>query len=131
MSAEFEQLLMMLGRFFGKRGSRTLICLVLIVFGIKHSEIREKFGTSYDSLRKYRLALNNGDIESLFITKNADSRAKSELEQHNVEIMNDFEKKPPATLREAQERIHKITGLWRGRTRIRAYLKKRGSKVAQ
>jgi transposase len=131
MKPEFEILLKMLGKFFKPRGCRIFICLVLLAFGIRNSEIKEKLGTSYDSLRKYKAALESGEIEKLFVTQNADSRAKSELEQYDTQIMEEFDKNPPATIREAQERIHKMTGIWRGHTRIRAYLKKRGLKPAQ
>ena len=131
MTKAFELLLVMLGKHFGKRGSKIVICLILMAFGIKNCEIREKFGTSYDSLRKYRTALESGNVDPLFVTNNADSRMKSELLKYDKQIMDDFDKNPPSTVREAQTRIEALTGVKRNLTRIRAYLKKRGLKVEQ
>ena len=87
MTKAFELLLDMLGKYFGKRGSKIVVCLILMAFGVRNSEIREKFGTSYDSLRKYRSALECGNIDPLFVTNNADSRMKSELLNYNERIM--------------------------------------------
>ena len=131
MTKAFELLLTMLGKHLGKRGARIMVCLILMAFGITNSEIREKFGASFDSLRKYRSALENENIEPLFVTNNVDSRMKSELLNFDEQIMNDFDKNPPKTAREAQERIAALTGVKRNLTRIRAYLLKRGLKIVQ
>jgi transposase len=127
MMKGLELLLGVLGSRFGKRGSKIIICLILMAFGIKNSEIKEKTGVSYDSLRKYRNALDQEKIEPLFI--NNGYRAKSELEQYDAIIVSDFDKNPPKTLREAQERIQELTGLTRSLHRIRVYLLKRGLKA--
>jgi hypothetical protein len=129
MQTGFELVLSVLGKHFGKRGSKIILCLVMMIFGIKSSEIRSKTGISYDALRKYRNALEEGNIEPLFI--NNGYREKSELEKFDAIIVADFDKNPPKTLREAQERIHKLTGLTRSLHRIRVYLLKRGLKAGQ
>lgn len=129
MEKSIELILKLLEKPFGKRGSKIVVCLILLAFGIKHSEIKLKFGTSYDSLRKYRNALSDGDIAPLFVKSGA--REKSELENYNDEIMAEFDKHPPKTLRDAQERIKKLTGLTRSLHRIRVYLQKRGLKAGQ
>ena len=49
----FELIFEVLKQYFGIRGSKIIICLVLIAFGIKNSEIKSKTGVSYDALRKY------------------------------------------------------------------------------
>ena len=77
-----EILLKILAQKFGARGSKIVICLVLMVFGIKNSEIHEKVGISDRALRRYRTALEERKITSLFI--NNGHRGKSELEKHNV-----------------------------------------------
>jgi len=127
MKMGLELILSILGKHFGKRGSKIIVCLILMAFGIKNSEIRVKTGVSYDSLRKYRNALENEIIEPLFI--NNGYREKSELEKFDAIIMADFDKDPPKTLREAQERIQGLTGLTRSLHRIRVYLLKRGLKA--
>jgi hypothetical protein len=73
--------------------------------------------------------LDNDDIDPLFI--NNGYREKSELEKFDSIIFDDFDKRPPKTLREARERIQKLTGITRSIHRIRVYLLKRGSKIAQ
>lgn len=127
MEAGMALILRILEKPFGKRGSKVIVCLVLMVFGIKHSEIKQKLGTSYNALRRYRTALDAEDIEQLFIKKG--SREQSELEKYNKEIAEEFEKNPPKTLRDAQERIKRLTGLTRSLHRIRIYLLKRGLKA--
>jgi len=129
MKSGLELMLSILGERFGKRGSKVIICLILMIFGIKNSEIKTKTGVSYDALRKYRKALDAGEIASLFVNKGY--REKSELEKYDAVIFDDFDKHPPKTLREAQERIKELTGLTRSLHRIRIYLLKRGSKIGQ
>jgi len=127
MIKHFELVLSVLVKHFGKRGSKIIICLILMVFGIKNSEIKDKAGVSYDALRKYRNALEAGNIEPLFI--NNGYREKSALEEFDAIIAADFDKRPPKTLREAQERIQGLTGFTRSLHRIRVYLLKRGLKI--
>ena len=57
------------------------------------------------------------------------NRKHSELEKFNDELMAEFDDKPPKSLRDAQERIKRITGLTRSLHRIRVYLLKRGLKA--
>jgi len=126
MKKYFEMVLCVLAKRFGKRGSKIIVCLILMAFGIKNSEIKNKTGVSYDALRKYRNALESGNIEPLFV--NSGYREKSELEKFDTVILADFNKRPPKTLREAKERIKNLTGLTRSLHRIRVYLLKRGLK---
>lgn len=126
MKKYFEMVLCVLVKRFGKRGAKIIICLILMAFGINNSEIKDKTGVSYDALRKYKNALEAGNIEPLFV--NRGYREKSELEKFDAVILEDFDKRPPKTLREAQERIKSLTGLTRSLHRIRVYLQKRGLK---
>ena len=129
MPIGFEKILTILGKYFGKRGSKIIICLILMVFGVKNSEIKSKVGISYDSLRKYRVALESGEVDTLFV--NNGYREKSELEKYDALIKADFDKNPPKTLREARDRIKELTGISRSLNRIRIYLLKRGLKAGQ
>ena len=110
------------------RGAKIIIVLVLMAVGLNNADIREKLGTSWDSLRKYRAAFNEENINGLFETGNT-NRKKSQLEEYNKQIGEDFDRNPPKTLREARERIKTITGLSRSINRIRKYLLKRGLKI--
>jgi len=124
-----EIILKILEQKFGVRGTKIVISLVLMVFGITNSEIHEKAGISDKALRRYRKALQEGKVTSLFINKGY--RGKSELEKYNTKIVEEFDKRPPKTLREAQERIKDMTGLTRSLHRIGVYLKKKGLKAEQ
>lgn len=80
---------------------------------------------SYDSLRKYREAFDAKNVEPLFLNA-AGSGKESELERYKDKILDDFKVNPPQTLRDAQERILKLTGIKRSINRIRIFLLKRG-----
>jgi HAMP domain-containing protein len=130
MNEKMDMLLAFLSRRFHKRGAKIIVILVLMAVGMKNAEIQKSLGTTWNSLRKYRTALDNGDIESLFEMDNS-KRQKSEMEKFNAEIDASFSANPPKTLREARERIKEITGLERSINRVRKYLLKRGSKIEQ
>jgi hypothetical protein len=122
--------LRLLTEVFGKRRyAQTIICLTLMAFGITNSAIKEKLGMSYDTLRKYRVALDKGNVDGLLEFKG--ERTKSELDSFETVITKEFNAHPPKTLRDAQERILKLTGLNRSLHRIDVWLKKRAIKVGQ
>lgn len=119
-----------LTKVFGKeRYAKVMICLVLLAFGVSKSDINKKMKISYPALRKYKRAIDEGKTEGLFEFKG--SRSKSMLDDYEELILSDFDKKPPKTLREAQLRIEKLTGIKRSVNRIRVWLKKRGFAVCQ
>lgn len=120
-----ETIVKFLEQHFGKRGARTIIALVLMVFGMTHSEIQKRHGTALSTLRCYRNALNDGNIEALFVVGERE-REHSELDNFETEILTEFNDKPPKTLREAQSRIETHTGLKRSTHRLSVWLKKRG-----
>ncbi len=125
MAEKYPIVVKLLERFFGKRGARTVFCLVLMVFGISHTEIQQKFGTSLSTLRRYRNCLNTGNIDSLFEVAER-KRERSELDAYETMILTAFRENPPKTLRDAQTRIEVLTGIKRSLTRLRAWLVKRG-----
>ena len=113
-----------LEKYFSKTRIRILISLILMAVGFSNSQIKGKLGIDYKSLKKYRTALENEEIEKLF--SNGGARRKSELEQYNEIIKKDFEENPPATLRAANEQIKKLTGKSLSLNRLGIFLKKRG-----
>lgn len=125
----FEYVSEILSSYFGKRGAKIVICLVLMAYGLKNKEIRDDLGLSYDSLRKYREMLDSQSVETLFVR--GGKRMQSELEPYTDKIMSDFESNPPKTLRDAQERIQKLTGIERSLHRIRVFLLKRGFAIGR
>ena len=117
-----------LSRHFTMRGAKIIVVLVLMAIGMKNADIKNILGTSWDSLAKYRQALDANDLDPLFDMP-TDKRQKSEMEKFNKQIDASFNANPPKTLREARERIKEITGLDRSITRVRKYLLKRGLKI--
>jgi transposase len=125
MEGKYPLVIALLERLFGKRGARTIYCLVLMAFGIPHSEIQRKCGVALSTLRRYRNSLENGDIDGLFVVSER-KRQHSELDDYEDTIMASFDASPPKTLREAQTRVEDMTGLKRSLTRLRTWLEKRG-----
>ncbi len=128
MNEKLRILLSFLSRYFSMRGAKIIVVLVLMSVGMKNADIKKIIGTSWDSLAKYRRALEAEDLDSLFHMPTG-NRKKSEMEQFNEQIDASFNASPPMTLREARERIKEITGLDRSLTRVRKYLIKRGLKI--
>lgn len=122
-----EIIIKYLESYFTKTRVYILIALIMMGLGFSNAQIKGKLGMSFPSLRKYRDSLNKGDIKGLFA--NGGNRRKSALEEHFKEIAEDFEKKQPSTLREANEKIYQLTGKKLSLTRLRVFLKKRGSKT--
>ena len=100
-------LLTFLSRHFSMRGAKIIIVLVLMAVGMKNAGIRKEIGTSWDSLAKYRQALEADDLDSLFHMP-TDNRQKSEMELYNKQIDASFDANPPKTLREAESESRKL-----------------------
>lgn len=125
MGVKYPIVIALLERLFGKRGARTIFSLVLMAFGVPHSEIQSKCGVALSTLRRYRNNLESGDIDSLFVVAER-KRQHSKLDDYEDNIMASFDKNPPKTLREVQTRIEDMTGIKRSLTRLRVWLEKRG-----
>jgi transposase len=125
MGEGYEIILKLLEKYFGKRNAKTIVCLILMVFGITPTEIQKKQGAAFSTQRRYRKAIDNGNIESLFVVAERE-RQHSELDNYESKILADFERSSPKTLREAQTRIENLTGIKRSLRRLSVWLKKRG-----
>ena len=125
MNKYFEVVLKILERYFGKRGSKVIICLILMIHGVTHTEIRDIYGVALSTTRRYRKAVESGNIDALFMVA-ARTRERSKLDDYETEILADFNEAPPRTLREAQSRILILTGIKRSLPRISAWCLKRG-----
>lgn len=53
---------------------------------------------------------------------------KSDLEEHRVSIIEEFQNRPHATAKEAAYRIEKLTGVKRSEQRVHVFMKKIGMK---
>jgi hypothetical protein len=120
-----DVLLSFLAGLLPMRGAKTVVVLALMAAGLANADIRRALGTSWDSLRRYRGALDGGDVAPLFEMPK-DNRQRSGMEDYDEDLMASFEADPPKTLRDAQTRIKEIAGLDRSLTRVRKYLIKKG-----
>lgn len=94
--------------------------------GLAHQEIGRIVRISQTTLREYLQMYQEGGIEAL---KELNfNQPKSDLDDHQDSLRQEFEQKPPATIDEAVARIEKITGLRRSPTQVAGFLKKLGLK---
>jgi len=107
----------------GKRTAQQIICVMMLVFGIKRSEIKAATGFSPTSLCKYDKLIREEQLSELFEANLY--RPVSELEKYAEKIDKDFVKKPPKTRSEASERIFRLTGIKRSIWAVGNFLKKR------
>jgi len=107
----------------GKRPTHQILCILLLIFGVKRVEIKEQIGASPTSLCKYDKLIREEKLTELFEAELY--RPVSELEKHSAVIEEDFAKNPPKTRSEARERIKRLTGLERALPNIGKFLKKR------
>lgn len=108
----------------GKRTTQQIVCILLMIFGVKRSEIKSAIGASPTSMCKYDKLIKEEKLNELFEAELY--RPVSELEKYASKIEEALEKNPPKTRAEAQERIKRITGITRSLPAIGSFLKKRG-----
>jgi transposase len=98
----------------------------LKALGLSHQEIGRIMRLSQTTVREYLLLYQQGGIEAL---KEVNfHQPKSDLEEHQEQLRQAFEQKPPANLAEAVTRIEALTGIRRSPTQVGNFLKKLGLK---
>ena len=107
----------------GKRTTQQILCILLLIFGVKRNVIEKQIGASPTSLCKYDKLIREEKQPELFEAELY--RPVSELEKHTDVIEEDFGKNPPKTRAEAAERIKRLTGIERALPNIGKFLKKR------
>ena len=107
----------------GKRTTQQILCILLLIFGVKRNVIEKQIGASPTSLCKYDKQIREEKQPELFEAELY--RPVSELEKHTDVIEEDFGKNPPKTRAEAAERIKRLTGIERALPNIGKFLKKR------
>lgn len=101
----------------------------LKALGLPHQEIGRIVRISQATLREYLQMYQQGGIAAL---KELNfHQPKSDLDDHQDTLRQEFDQRPPATIDEAVERIEKLTGLRRSPTQVTAFLKKLGLKRRQ
>jgi transposase len=94
--------------------------------GLKTGQIHELTGRNVKTIRSHLHLYKNGGIEAL---KHRDIyRPESALVEHKHSIEEEFRLRPPASIKEACERIFQLTGVRRSDTRIEVFLKRSGFK---
>jgi transposase len=91
---------------------------------LKIGQICELTGFNVKTVRSHLHLFQSGGIEAL--KHREPYRPESELEQHKQSIEQKFRERPPASIREAGERIFKLTGIRRSDTRVEVFVKRLG-----
>jgi transposase len=99
---------------------RKMEVLWLVSQGLSREEVARLAGVSSKTVRRYVQQFQRGGLEAL--KRNGYQGAPNALEPHRETLKEYFEKNPPATVKEAQAAIEKLTGIRRGETQVRAFL---------
>ena len=95
--------------------------LYLKSFGLSNDLICKITGVCGNTLREYLKQYQNGGIERL---KEVNfNKPSSELSEYSVTIEEYFTENPPSSITEAMSKIEEITGIKRGETQVRKFLK--------
>jgi transposase len=94
--------------------------------GFSNEDICRITGVCGNTMREYWKQYELGGIDRL---KEIHFRSpSSELNEHAETIEDYFKKKPPASILEASAKIEELTGIKRGETQVRKFLKSLGFK---
>jgi len=96
--------------------------LWLISQGLVYSEAARLAGVSEATVDRYVAAYRQGGLEALRQLQWGNST--SVLLEHRDSLEESFRRNPPHTVAEARQRIKDETGIERGLTQVRAFLKK-------
>ena len=89
-------------------------------------EIATLTGIHVVTVRKHITNYAKGGIE--LITTIDSNHPTSELDKHQVSIIEEFKANPPADAKEAAARIKKLTGIERSEQRVRKFMERVGMK---
>ena len=106
---------------------RRMEALWLKSHNLPHGLIAQLVGVTENTLRDYFQLFIEGGVNQL---KQVDFyRPESELVEHTPSLETYFRDHPPATIKEAQNRIEKLTGIQRSETQVAEFLKKNSISV--
>jgi transposase len=92
--------------------------------GLPHNQIAKLAGVCDNALTKYLRLYRKGGLDE--IRKVNFYRPKSELEKYSDSIEQYFRENPAASIAEAIAKIEELTGIRRGKTQVRTFLRKLG-----
>ena len=93
--------------------------------GLTHERIAELADTSLRTVQRVLTEFLEGGLDAVRRTRWQGKRA--ELEDHADALEDHFVENPPRSAREARAEIQRLTGVRRGLTQVRAFLKKRST----
>jgi transposase len=102
---------------------RKMEVLWLKAHGLPHHEVAELAACSLRSVQRYLDEYLDGGLARVR-QLNWKGRPNA-LAEHSLSLENHFLANPPATAKEAQTAIARLTGVRRGLSQVRAFLKKR------
>ena len=90
--------------------------------GLTHETIARLADVSRRSVQRYLDEFQAGGLERL--RRSACLGSRSALTDHQASLEDYFLENPPQSAQQAQEAIERLTGIGRGLTQVRAFLKK-------
>src|ERR1043166_9588633 len=107
------------------RVQRKMEVLWLKSLGLTHADIAEFADTSPRSVQRYLDEYQEGGLDRV---RRLNWQGKTcELDGHQQSLEDYFIEHPPRSAREAQEAIERLTGIRRGLSQVRAFLKKKSA----
>jgi len=103
-----------------------MLVLWLLHKGVTRRKAAEIVGVGRATVQRYVVAFREGGLDGLRRCKV--NRPVSEMAAYRDLIRESFEKQPARTVAEAGERIFQLTGLRRGPSQVRKFLKDMGMK---
>jgi transposase len=104
------------------RVQRKMEVLWLKYQGFTHSDIATVADVSPRSVQRYLDEFERGGLE--LVRRVCWMGKRSELDEHQSSLEDYFLRKPPRSTQEAQQAIERLTGIRRGLTQVRSFLKK-------
>jgi transposase len=105
------------------RVQRKMEVLWLKSRGLTHADIAELADVSPRSVQRYLDEFAEGGLQRVRHLGWAGKRC--ELDDHQTSLEDYFIENPPRSAREAQQAIERLTGIRRGLSQVRAFLKKK------
>jgi transposase len=105
------------------RVQRKMEVLWLKSRGLTHTDIAELADVSPRSVQRYLDEFEHGGLER--VRRLGWQGKPCELDEHQASLEDYFIEHPPRSAREAQQVIERLTGIRRGLSQVRAFLKKK------
>jgi transposase len=105
------------------RVQRKMEVLWLKSRGLTHAQIAELADVAPRSVQRYLDAFQTGGLDQ--VRRLGWQGKHCELDEHRDSLEDYFLEHPPRSAREAQQAIERLTGIRRGLSQVRAFLKKK------